>query len=187
MKQLWLLVGGNGAGKTTFYERFLRPKGLPFINADLIAKEVFPEDPETNSLKAAKLAEIIRMEKIREGVSFCFETVFSHPSKIDFIATAITFGYRTHLIWIHVDHRNLNVARVAQRVHEGGHNVPIEKIHSRIPRTIANIKTALPLCNEVWVFNNSRLGNPFEKVLLIKEGKIIFKAEDLPEWANITS
>lgn len=56
-KQLWLLVGGNGAGKSTFYRLYLEPLGLPFVNADILARIVYPEAPEAHSYEAAKLAE----------------------------------------------------------------------------------------------------------------------------------
>ncbi len=185
MKQLWMLVGGNGAGKTTFYEQFLQPKNLPFINADLIAKELFPKSQEESSLKAAKLAEQIRMENLREGNNFCFETVFSHPSKIDFIATAKALGYRIYLIWIHVEHAELNVARVAQRVEDGGHSVPEDKIHTRIPKMIENVKQAMVLCDEVLVFDNSRLDNPFQLILSIIDGEVTYRLSDpLPKWVE---
>lgn len=182
MKQLWMLVGGNGAGKTTFYEQFLKSKGLPFINADIIAKELYPDDVEASSLKAARIAEQIRYSKLREGVSFCFETVFSHPSKIDFIASAKALGYQTHLIWIHVENSALNEARVYQRVQAGGHSVPVDKIHSRIPNTMKNIRHAVALCDSVWVFDNSRADSPFEKILILDEGNEVFRREPLPDW-----
>ena len=51
-KQLWMLVGGNGAGKSTFYQQALQPLGIPFINADVIAKELFPDAPEAHSYEA---------------------------------------------------------------------------------------------------------------------------------------
>ena len=50
MKQLWILAGGNGAGKSTFYDLMLAPLGIPFINADFITKEFYSGDPEGNSL-----------------------------------------------------------------------------------------------------------------------------------------
>ena len=84
MKQPWILVGGNGAGKSTFYELTLKPLGSPFINADLIARELYPENPEANSYNPARVAEQIRREQILAGNTFCFETVFSRPSRIDF-------------------------------------------------------------------------------------------------------
>ena len=62
-KQLWLLAGGNGSGKSTFYRTRLKPLGLPFINADIIAKTQFPDDPESHSYDAAQLAEEMRQLK----------------------------------------------------------------------------------------------------------------------------
>lgn len=59
-KKLWMLVGGNGAGKSTFYRKFLDPKGMPFVNADVLAKQIFPDDPEGNSYEAAQLATQMR-------------------------------------------------------------------------------------------------------------------------------
>lgn len=56
-KQLWLLVGGNGSGKSTFYRLYLQPRHLPFVNADVIARELFPDAPEAHSYEAARLAD----------------------------------------------------------------------------------------------------------------------------------
>lgn len=183
MKQLWMLVGGNGSGKSTFYEQMLKPKGMPFINADIIAKEAFPDDPVNNSHKAARIAEELRFDKLRQGNSFCFETVFSHVSKIDFIATAKATGYHVVLVFIHVDDIDLNQARVSQRVIDGGHDVPSEKILSRIPRTLDNVKAAIPLCDEVHMLDNSRLDDPFKRVLSIINGQVTAGADiRLPNW-----
>ena len=80
-KQLWLLVGGNGAGKSTFYRTRLASLGLPFVNADDVARQLFPDAPEARSYDAARVAEELRLQLVREGRSFCFETVFSHNRK----------------------------------------------------------------------------------------------------------
>jgi len=79
-KQLWLLAGGNGAGKSTFYRTRLEPLGLPFVNADSLAKQLYPEQPEQHSYEASKIAEAMRTKLLQQGRTFCFETVFSHPS-----------------------------------------------------------------------------------------------------------
>ena len=103
-KQLWLLAGGNGAGKSTFYHIRLAPLGIPFVNADQVAKELFPDAPEAHSYMAARVAAEMRETLLKQGRSFCFETVFSHVSKIDFVAQAKALGYEVVLwclfIWI---------------------------------------------------------------------------------------
>ncbi|MCX5895605.1 MAG: dephospho-CoA kinase, partial [Proteobacteria bacterium] len=74
-KQLWLLTGGNGVGKSTFYYIFLESKGIKLVNADLIAKEINPENPEKFSYEAANLANQLMDDLLNHGISFCYETV----------------------------------------------------------------------------------------------------------------
>lgn len=183
-KQLWLLAGGNGVGKSTFYKTRLEPFGLPFVNADILAKQLYPEHPEQHSYEAAKIAETMRMQLLQKGRTFCFETVFSHPSKIDFIAQAKAMGYEIVLVFIHLNDVSLNQARVAQRVSEGGHSVPKDKVNSRIPRTLQNIKKTLPLCNRCYLLDNSRFDDPFKQIAEIQKGQVILKVASLPEWAK---
>lgn len=183
-KQLWLLAGGNGSGKSTFYRLFLEPRGIKFINADLIAKELVPENPEDASYKAAHLAQHLREDFLQKGMSFCFETVFSHVSKIDFVAKAKALGYEVILVYVHLESPELNEARVSQRVSEGGHNVPFDKIQSRIPRTMKNIKKIIPLVDSARLLDNSSHENPFQQVAAVKRGRrkdLIFR---LPLWAE---
>lgn len=184
MKQLWMLVGGNGAGKSTFYRLYLKPRNLPFVNADELAKATYPDAPEAHSYEAARLAEQMRNRLITDGISFCFETVFSHPSKIDFIANAKAQGYQIVLVAIHVDRVDLNRARIAQRVQEGGHAVPNDKVAERIPRTLKHIQQALPLCDEVHILDNSRLDDPFRPIANIKGGIATVHVDSLPTWAQ---
>ena len=161
MKQLWLLVGGNGAGKSTFYRLILEPLGLPFVNADRLAKLVYPAAAEEHSYEAALLADQQCNTLLVNGASFCFETVFSHPSKIDVTVRAKALGYTVIMVLIHLEQAALNAARVAKRVQEGAHNVPTEKLLKRIPRMLDQVKTAIPLCDEVRVLDNSSTENPF--------------------------
>jgi len=183
-KQLWVLAGGNGAGKTTFYNLFLAPKGIKLVNADIIAKAINPENPEKFSYAAANVAEQIREKLLQQGVSFCFETVFSHVSKIDFVANAKAQGYEIILVYIHLDTSELNEARVYQRITEGGHNVPVDKIHSRIPRTMQHIGAVLPLVNEARLLDNSYRNNPFQQVACVKRGRRQWINDLLPHWVE---
>lgn len=182
-KQIWLLVGGNGAGKTTFYQTQLQALGLPFVNADILAKDLYPDSPEEHSYDAAIIAAHLRKSLLEQGSSFCFETVFSHVSKIDFIAEAKILGYEIVLVFIHLGNTSLNQSRIAQRIVDGGHFVPPEKVETRISRMLENIKKAIPLCDSVYIMDNSRLDKPFKKVVEIHNGKII-KDSILPSWCE---
>ena len=186
-KQLWLLAGGNGAGKTTFYRTRLKKLGIPLVNADVIAKEIFPDAPEKNSYLAAEIAQETRNSLLQEGRNFCFETVFSHPSKIDFVANAKALGYHIILVFIHLESTSLNKARVSQRIEEGGHDVSDDKIEKRIPRLLEHIKTAFPLCDQVRALDNSSAIDPFVPVFTLYYGvdcKVIFHLSPLPGWAH---
>ncbi len=183
-RQLWVLAGGNGAGKSTFYNLYLAKYGIKFVNADLIAKDINSENPEGLSYQAATVAAKIREDLISQGVSFCFETVFSHESKIDFLAQAKANGYKIILVYIHLFNSSLNEARVRQRVSEGGHNVPAEKIHSRIPRTMKQIKTALSIVDEARILDNSSKDDPFQQIIVMKFGNYEATVNSIPEWAR---
>ena len=182
--QLWLLVGGNGAGKSTFYEQFLKARGLPFVNADLIAREYFPDDPEGRSLEASALAEKLRYRLVDERRSFCFETVFSHPSKIDFLGVAKAAGYEIIMVFIHLGNADLNKARISQRVASGGHNVPDARVAPRIDRLLKNVKTVvqLGLADEVHILNNSDSVDPFKRELSVSYGEVELNSDDCPDW-----
>ena len=182
--QLWLLAGGNGAGKSTFYRTRLAPFGIPFVNADLIARELFPESAEVHSYEAAQIVDEIRNNLLMEGRSFCFETVFSHPTKVDFLGKAKALSYQVILVMIHLESSSLNKARVAQRVGEGGHNVPDDKIETRIPRLLHLIKSVIPLCDHVTLLDNSSADNPFVPVVTVRNGKIEKLRDPLPGWAQ---
>jgi len=86
--QLWVLAGGNGAGKSTFYRMRLQDKGIEFINADLIEREIDLPENDQSSYIAAGIARTRFREAIAQGRSFCFETVFSHDSKLEMLSTA---------------------------------------------------------------------------------------------------
>lgn len=183
-KQLWVLAGGNGAGKSTFYRNNLAESGLPFVNADQIAKDFGGQDTKRADYRIAALTAHLRDRLLEQGISFCYETVFSHESKIDCIGKAVSLGYQVILIYIHLESSALNEARVSQRIAEGGHSVPADKIHSRIPRTMQHIAKALPLVSEARLLDNSSRDDPFKQVAVIKKSSLTFRIDMLPAWAE---
>ncbi|MCF6202820.1 MAG: hypothetical protein L3J59_03995 [Methylococcaceae bacterium] len=93
-------------------------------------------------------------------------------------------GYEVVLVFIHLDLASLNQARVAQRVGEGGHNVPADKVSSRIPRVLKNIQKVFPLCDHCYLLDNSRLDDPFQQIAEIHNGKVSLKIASIPEWTK---
>ena len=123
-------------------------------------------------------------QKLTLGETFCFETVFSHSSKIDLIKQAKDMGYEVNLVFIHLNSFILNEARVIQRVNSGGHNVPKAKIKSRLPRSIENVKISLPLVDNAKLIDNSSIENPFKAVATVKNQKLIYKINPSPLWLD---
>jgi len=183
--ELWILVGGNGAGKSTFYEKFLARRNFPFINADNIARSLWPDEPEKHSYAAALIAEKERFRFLEEGSSFCFETVFSHPSKLDFLGAAKAAGFRIRMVYFHLDFVALNKARVSSRVKAGGHGVPEKKIEDRIPRTMQNVKASIGLVEELYLVDNSSAEKPFLRVAEHRGAEWVLHQDVLPEWAEV--
>jgi predicted ABC-type ATPase len=117
------------------------------------------------------------------GVSLCFETVYSHPAKIDFIARAKSLGYQVIMVLIHLDSTDLNQARIASRVSEGGHSVPADKVISPIPRLLDQVRTLIPLVDVLLVYDNSSAIDPFVAVFTITNGCLRLHRGALPAWA----
>jgi predicted ABC-type ATPase len=140
--------------------------------------------PSSAPLKKRIYAPPLGERLLRQGVSFCFETVFSHVSKVDFVAHAKAQGYEIILVYIHLVNSELNEARVYQRVTEGGHSVPVDKILSRIPRTMKHIGIILPLVDEARLLDNSVRDNPFHQVACVKQGERQRTNDPLPKWTE---
>jgi predicted ABC-type ATPase len=151
VSRLDLVVGPNGAGKSTFVRFTLAPlrPGVPFVNADVIAAERWPDDQRAHAYEAAAIASRIREALIAQQQPLIAETVFSHPSKLDLIDRAHAAGYdiRLHVIMVPPD---LSVARVTHRVQAGGHDVPEDKIrqrHDRLWGLVAQAAVRVPVAS----------------------------------------
>jgi predicted ABC-type ATPase len=132
LKQLHVVVGPNGSGKTTFVEEFLALElpGYVYVNADEIAEAKWPADSDAHAYEAAQVAAETRAHLIASGRSFIAETVFSHPSKLEETRSAQEVRYHV-VLHVTLVPEELAVRRVAYRVHAGGHDVPEHKIRER--------------------------------------------------------
>jgi predicted ABC-type ATPase len=148
VSRLDLLVGPNDAGKTTLFQRVInveRP-GLPFVNADLIAAQRWPEDPSAHAYDAARIAAQTRRQLIEARIDFATETVFSHESKVELVDLATAGGYDVvlHVVMIPLE---MSAARVERRAAAGGHAVPHAKLAPRYARLWPLVVRAMPRCH----------------------------------------
>lgn len=175
------IAGPNGAGKSSFFHAHLSDLGLPFVNADVLARTV-----NLNAYEAAAFAGAIRRRLVSTRESFIFETVFSDRvgDKLEFLKEAEQGGYTVLLLFIGLASYSLSDQRVSIRVSQGGHDVPAAKLKARFPRTLKNLKRALAELSNVHVYDNSDLLCPF-RLICTKEGgeKVVFH-QARPKWLN---
>jgi len=184
-----LLAGPNGAGKSTLY-RALVDSGtiggkLEFVNADLYERDHLQHiaDPEQRSEAAREWADRRRAELLDAKVGFVSETVFSHESKLSLISHAQAMGYQVALYVVSVDDPKRLLARVSQRVEEGGHHVPAERILQRYPRTMANLKTAVRLADIAFIFDSVEAEHGAHRlVALCEQEQTTLLADKPPPW-----
>ena len=187
--KLLIIAGPNGSGKTSVTSKILKHtwiEGCEYINPDDIARNVFGDwnSPEA-VFKAAQYAAERREACITNGHSLIFETVLSAPDKISFIEKAKVSGYFIRLFFIGTDNPQINAARVALRVMDGGHDVPIPKIISRYSKSIINCAALTPIVDRLYVYDNS-VDNVFPELLFrANNGQLIKQYANLHDWAEI--
>ena len=175
---LHLLAGPNGAGKSTFVAEVLGPvTRLPFVNADEIAAVRWPDAAAEHAYEASRAAADERDELMSARRSFITETVFSHSSKVDLVARATALSYLVHLHVMLVP-PTLPAARVAARVAQGGHDVPVDKINERYVRLWPLVAASRNLADRTTFYDNSRAAHPFRVVASYERGRLVGE----PTW-----
>jgi predicted ABC-type ATPase len=190
----YLLAGPNGAGKSSLYRAAvldgLIPSDAEFVNADLHERDHLQDisDPEQRSKAAREWADSRRSALIAQASSFVSETVFSHPSKITLIQEAQRAGFVVLLLVVCMDHPERLLARVQQRVSEGGHAVPKQRILQRYPRTLANLREAVRSANLAMLYDNpGDASDAFiapKRVAVCRGASTRILHQPLPQWAQ---
>ena len=157
MPNLYIISGCNGAGKTTASFTIL-PEMLnckEFVNADSIAAGLSPFNPDSVAIEAGRLM-LLRIHELMKGAAdFAFETTLATRSYISLVKTAQKAGYKVTILFIWLDSPQTAIQRVADRVAEGGHNIPEDVIVRRYRRGIFNlINLYMPICDSWIVVNN---------------------------------
>ena len=177
-KNVYIIAGPNGSGKTTFAKKFLPKYCTHFINADLIAQGLSPFSPVAAAMKAGRLVLKEIEEMSGKGASFAFETTLSGKTYLSLLNKLKNKGYRIHLFFLWIPNSGLALERIKDRVASGGHDVPAVDVRRRFRRSIENFfKIYEPLLNTWMLYDNSG-----SEPLLVAEkigDKLSVKDEDL--------
>lgn len=161
MPNLYIIAGCNGAGKTTASYTVL-PELLncnEFVNADNIAVGLSPFNPESVAFEAGRIMLQRIEELLNRGVDFAFETTLSTRSYVSLVKRAQQKGYEVTLLFFWLSSPKIAMQRVATRVSEGGHNIPVDVIERRYYRGIKNlISLYIPLVKTWFVIKNMNTG-----------------------------
>lgn len=183
-----IVAGPNGSGKTTVTVRLREERwsdGVEYLNPDDIARDRFGDWNSPEAVMAAAKWTAQRREQLLEARSgIAFETVLSAPDKIDFILRARNAGYFVRVFFIGTADPRINAARVAGRVMQGGHTVPIEKIVSRYARSLANFSAVVQLADRAYLYDNSIDGVEARLTARCVDGRVRKIYGTLPDWVS---
>jgi len=143
---------------------------------------VYTHNKITNSYETSLLVDFIRTILLDEGIKLTFETVMSHNSKIDILRKSKELGYKNYLYFICTDDVELNISRVRERVLEGGHDVPKEKIKKRYFNSLELLHKTVPYTHRSYIFDNS--GDRSILILEIFNNEIIIHSNYIPDWVD---
>ena len=161
-KNVYIIAGPNGSGKTTFAKLFL-PEYVNcpnFVNADLIAQGLAPFEPRTAAIKAGKLVLQQINEYARRGFDFAFETTLSGKSYAKLLSELKSQEYSLHLFFLWIPSPELAIARIKDRVAEGGHHVPPEDVRRRFVRGLRNFFKMYESILDSWVLIDNSKSKP---------------------------
>ncbi|GAB4157559.1 MAG: zeta toxin family protein [Planctomycetaceae bacterium] len=156
-KRVLIIAGPNGAGKTTFAQEFLPVDSyVHFVNADFIAYGLSPLNPELAAIRAGRLMLEEIENHVKCGHSFCIETTLSGRSYCQRIRKWQRLSYFVELVFLKLQSVEMAIQRVANRVSEGGHDIPERDIRRRFFAGLKNLKELYkPVVNSWNVYDNS--------------------------------
>ncbi|ADF51760.1 MAG: toxin [Zunongwangia sp.] len=138
---------------------------------------------QTHSYEASILTDFLRQELIKSGQKLSFETVMSHPSKIETLKFSRENDYKNYLYFISTENVKINKSRVEERVLNGGHPVPPIKIEERYYRSLEMLQEAIKSTYRTFIFDNSE--SKSRLILDIHKAKTVtYRSERIPKWVD---
>jgi len=112
-----------------------------------------------------------------------FETVMSAEDKVDFVRRAKAAGFFVRLFFVCTNDPSINAQRVALRVMEGGHDVPIPKIISRYYKSIGNCAELVQVVDRAYFYDNSEADADAKLMFRSDDGAVKRIYGDIEAWA----
>ena len=186
---LIVIAGPNGSGKTSTTRLVIKHEWADqcvYINPDEIAQNMFGDWNDINAVRqAVEYCEEWREQLLREHKDFIFETVLSSDAKVNFLKRAKEAGYFIRMFFICTETPAINASRIAKRVMEGGHDVPIQKIISRYEKAIINSIRVARFADRVYFYDNSIDNQNAQLLFRTTDGKFAKQyTANLPQWTE---
>ncbi|MDE7024984.1 MAG: zeta toxin family protein [Paramuribaculum sp.] len=186
---LIVIAGPNGSGKTSITSKIINHEWLEdseYINPDNVAHNIFGDWNNRDAiLQAANYCNNWRERCLTEKKSHIFETVMSASDKVDYILRAKAAGFFIRLFFVSTESPTINAKRVAKRVINGGHDVPIPKIISRYNKSIGNCVALAKFVDRLYVYDNSEEDSNAKILFRLNNGELAkLYIQDLPSWAK---
>ena len=181
---IYIIAGPNGAGKTTFATRFLPHYAdcQEFLNADLIAAGLSPFSPVLQNIRASELMLERMRELLANRQTFSFETTLAARSYARRIPKWRASGYRVFLFFLWLPSEDLAIERVANRVQQGGHDIPVPTIRQRYNRGLVNFRSLYRPVVDGWLLLN---GSHFPPLEVARQEDGSQSISDPPLWQLI--
>ena len=183
MPTLTVVAGPNGSGKSTLTrlgrETF---QDEPVLDPDAIARSLVATGEGGGSAIDAGRAVLQKCEdSLATMQSLLVETTLSGNTYLRMMGRAKARGYHVVLLFVGTDDVSINLARVEQRVRDGGHDVAREDQLRRYPRSMSNLEKAFTLADEAIVFDNSGASH---RLVAVKDAQRTMLYEPVPVWGG---
>jgi predicted ABC-type ATPase len=183
MPQLWIVAGPNGSGKTSLSRKHLLGK-VPIVNPDEIAAQLSGPNrsPLDVAMQAGRQTLAIQRQHLDQRDTFALETTFSGTRELALVQKAKAAGYKVNLVYLCTNSPMTSMARIAQRVRDGGHFVPDDDVARRYQRSLANLAAGVSLADRAWLLDNT--GERMRLVAAIERGQVKKSTINLPQWVK---
>ena len=193
---MYILAGPNGSGKSTILEKKI-PKGIINLNADKFSREIarergIPEDEIQYAVNNNEALQIAGLRKLRtlmrksveQRNTFSTETTLDLNAYKDYIKDAKSNGFEVILLYVGTQSPKINIARVSDRVIEGKHDVPPNKIVDRYYGSLDCLSGYISIVDKAQIYDNSKAGKEARHIISIDHNRITEINEPIPDWVN---